>query len=115
MSNLICVCHSFNSCMHSTSKFLTRRVCLTNLSFLVDVVFCFVLFFGFFLSLSLEENFSKLCFWKNKASIFVPKSVCLRDTSRKTLSYKSETLDVRSQFKPFSGVENTQLSQMGPK
>ena len=63
--------------MHSTSKFSTRRVCLTNLSFLVDVVFCFVLFFVFFfLALSLEENFSKLCFWKNKASIFVPKSVC---------------------------------------
>ena len=77
MSNMIRVCHSFNSCMHSTSKFSTRKVCLTNLGFLVDVVFVLFCFFFFFLALSLEENFSKLCFWKNKASIFVPKSVCL--------------------------------------
>ena len=48
MSNMIRVCHSFNSCMHSTSKFSTREVCLTNLGFLVDVVFVLFGFFFFF-------------------------------------------------------------------
>ena len=37
----------------------------------------------------------------------------LRDTS-KNVQLKSETLEVRSQFKPFSGSGNTQLFQMGP-
>ena len=34
---------------------------------------------------------------------------------KKNAPLKSETLEVRSQFKPFSGSGNTQLFQMGPQ
>ena len=64
MSNMIRVCHSFNSCMHSTSKFSTRRVCLTNLGFLVDVVFVLFCFFFFFGRLVWKKIFPNFVFGK---------------------------------------------------